>query len=555
MSEKPPIEGQYVEEKPKHIEPQVLQTSALARIQPMTMLAPVMDLTLAKKRLAEFQEFVNSYLVPGEDWGEVVPGSKKRNLLKPGADKLCEVYGIADTYPQERIRRVEDWTKEPPLFDYEITCVLVDRRTLSVITEGMGSCNSWEDNYRYRKGERVCPQCGVAAIRRSNKEGEGWYCWRKISGCGANFDVDDEAITKQSAEKVVNMSTPTLKNTILKMAKKRAKIDATISATRSSGIFTQDMDTVRTAGGKPDFDEEFDTGEPNGSNGPKKEQAKEQPKGPALIKFAGTVGNVAPVADRPHTIILRIARPKGNQKDPKWTVKGKEEVVVLVSEVEFATFALQDAKGKKVEVLCSEQPGAPGKFYFRIDRVISVDGKAPAVDKEKIAADNAAARKAPVEHAKPTVKDVDRTVVMGEGEKQKEVAVKWIQVTGEIERIGKPIPVGGKSKATYIPLFIYGFPNAGDGDNKTREHNYFTCFHKSLAGCLSTAKAGDMITFEYEPEIVKSGENAGLRRQNIEDVVTIDGREYENGELKQSNASDGDSAIPADVFQKDEPAT
>jgi len=36
----------------------------------------------------------------------------------------------------------------------------------------------------------------------------------------------------------------TLKNTILKMAKKRAKVDATLAATRSSGIFTQDIEDM-----------------------------------------------------------------------------------------------------------------------------------------------------------------------------------------------------------------------------------------------------------------------------------------------------------------------
>src|SRR5690606_28333663 len=34
-------------------------------------------------------------------------------------------------------------------------------------------------------------------------------------------------------------------NTVLKMAKKRALIDATLSATRSSGIFTQDVEDLR----------------------------------------------------------------------------------------------------------------------------------------------------------------------------------------------------------------------------------------------------------------------------------------------------------------------
>ena len=210
-------------------------------------LAPVMNLAVAKQRMKEFQEFIAEYLVKDEDFG-TIPGTKKPSLYKPGADKLCELYGIADTYPLDRIRRVEDWSKEPPLFDYEITCVLIDRRTQTVISEGMGSCNSWEDNYRWRDRKKVCPECNLETIIKGKAEyGGGWLCFQKKGGCGAKFQDGDPAIEDQEVGRVINESVPTLKNTILKMAKKRAKIDATLSATRSSGVFTQDLEDIRAA--------------------------------------------------------------------------------------------------------------------------------------------------------------------------------------------------------------------------------------------------------------------------------------------------------------------
>src|SRR5580698_1964993 len=85
------------------------------------VLSPVMSLELAKKRLIEFQSFVREYLREGEDFG-TIPGTPKPTLYKPGADKLCELYGLSDNY--EILTQVEDFKADPPLFDYTIKCTL-----------------------------------------------------------------------------------------------------------------------------------------------------------------------------------------------------------------------------------------------------------------------------------------------------------------------------------------------------------------------------------------------------------------------------------------------
>lgn len=207
-------------------------------------LHPVMDLETAKRRLLEFQQFVKFYLRDGEDYG-IIPGTPKPTLLKPGADKLCELYGLADTYPDARIHRVEDWTKDPPLFDYEVTCVLIHKSYGNVVGEGMGSCNSYEGKYRWRDASRKCPKCGKEYIIKGKEEyGGGWLCFAKKGGCGAKFPDTDPAIVSQSVGRIPNPDIADIKNTILKMAKKRAKIDATIAATRSSGVFTQDLEDI-----------------------------------------------------------------------------------------------------------------------------------------------------------------------------------------------------------------------------------------------------------------------------------------------------------------------
>jgi hypothetical protein len=208
------------------------------------MLMPVMDLQVAKQRLAEFQQFVSEYMKKDEDYG-IIPGVDKPSLFQPGADKLSELYGLAPTFPDERTIRNVDWTMTPPLFDYEVTCVLLSKRTGMVVAEGKGSCSSYEAKYRWRDSRRKCPHCQAEAIIKGKEEwGGGYICWDKRGGCKAKFKDGDQAIEGQTVGRIPNEDIADIKNTILKMAQKRAKIAAVLCATRSSGVFTQDVEDM-----------------------------------------------------------------------------------------------------------------------------------------------------------------------------------------------------------------------------------------------------------------------------------------------------------------------
>jgi hypothetical protein len=218
------------------------------------LLMPVMDLNTAKARLLEFEQFCAHYLSQSEDGGNdggdygVIPGTKKKTLLKSGSDKLCELYGLYDEY--QVLSTVEDWEKG--LFDYTLKCILKSRRDDSMVGAGVGSCSSWESKYRWRDSKRVCPKCSSDAIIKGKEEyGGGWICFAKKGGCGAKFTDKDPSIIGQVLGRVENPDIIDAKNTVLKMAKKRAKIDAVIGVTRSSGIFTQDMDDVPMPPTKP----------------------------------------------------------------------------------------------------------------------------------------------------------------------------------------------------------------------------------------------------------------------------------------------------------------
>jgi hypothetical protein len=239
-------EAEVVEERP---------AAAIVRRESVA-LTPVMDVAAAIARMSELQAFCANYLQQSKDGGQdggdygIIPGAgKKKVLFKSGAEKLCDVYGLADRY--HTVKQVEDWATG--LFAYDIECELVRRSDGMFVGSGLGSCSTYESKYRYRDAQRTCPECQGAFIIKGKAEyGGGFLCFKKKGGCGAKFEDGDPAITTQQVGRVENPDLADFKNTVLKMAKKRAKIDAVIAVTRSSGLFTQDLESDTPQDGPPD---------------------------------------------------------------------------------------------------------------------------------------------------------------------------------------------------------------------------------------------------------------------------------------------------------------
>ena len=195
--------------------------------------------------LAAYQlkkEIVERILRPGVDYGKI-PGSDKDALLKPGAEKFANMYGLSPVF--EDVMTVEDWTgadhKGEPFFYYRQKIKLYKGDMLMGTADG--SCNSWEKKYRYRKQERTCPACGLATVIKGKQEyGGGWLCWRKNGGCGAKFSDGDAAIESQEVGTIANPDVAEQVNTILKMAQKRALVAGVLIVTGASDYFTQDIE-------------------------------------------------------------------------------------------------------------------------------------------------------------------------------------------------------------------------------------------------------------------------------------------------------------------------
>ena len=173
--------------------------------------------------IAEFQQACQQYMVKGVDFGAPFPGSDKNSLLKPGAEKVCRLAGVADRY--DVLESICDYDKG--LRMVTIRCNLANLATDQVVTSGLGECSSYESKYRYRWVYiREITELGLVpgsllSRTRTGRNGSEYTQYRL-----ENTDIVDQF------------------NTVVKMARKRALVDAALGIARLSEIFTQDGDDL-----------------------------------------------------------------------------------------------------------------------------------------------------------------------------------------------------------------------------------------------------------------------------------------------------------------------
>jgi len=200
------------------------------------------NLVVLEKGAERARRIQKAILEAGTDYG-AEPGIKRPFLHKPGAEKFEKAYGLATSYTVER--HVSDGEEAPELEFIVHARVHLGTTDGPVIAEGLGEASAWERKYRYRAGTKACPKCGADSIRKGTKQGTSvpeWYCWAKQGGCGARFEINDPALSG-APDDVENPDPWDLANTLLKMARKRAYVDAILTATGTSGLFTQDEDS------------------------------------------------------------------------------------------------------------------------------------------------------------------------------------------------------------------------------------------------------------------------------------------------------------------------
>jgi len=240
------------------------------------------------EKIQQYQAIVQKTLIKDLDYG-VIPGTQKPTLLKPGAEKLAKIHGLADEY--EILEKIEDWDK--PFFHYLLKCKLRHISSGNLISEGTGSCNSKENKYRWRWIKEKEIPIGVEKESLIKKVNKGQY------GDYTLYRTENDDIFTQV-------------NTLLKMAQKRAMVNAVLSACRLSAIFTQDIEDIIPATIEPA------TITPPAPLKPPQKQA-EMP-----LESQNTVQGM----------VQGMEVKKGEKSGKKWTL-----YIITVDDLEYSTFS------------------------------------------------------------------------------------------------------------------------------------------------------------------------------------------------------------------------
>jgi hypothetical protein len=288
MSDQKPIDVEAVPTQP--------QTQALAVRQEAGAVGRAMTLDELHSHLEFVRSVMRQEMKEGQDYGKIPGCGDKPSLLQPGAQKLLMVFNLTEAVRKEEIR-------DYPGFHREYAFTICVKAPNGKEWDGVGTCSTLEAKYRYRKAERKCPTCGHAAITPENpkflKPGQvaGWFCWKKKGGCGKTFAKGDPAIAGQDGGKTENPDPAECWNTVRKMAFKRALVSASINATNTSELWTQDIEDTR--------------GDPEPEAGHGVEPPGTSPSAPTSRREPPPPSSPPPASNRPTAAAQAPAAPQG----------------------------------------------------------------------------------------------------------------------------------------------------------------------------------------------------------------------------------------------------
>lgn len=137
-------------------------------------------------KIKSFHTIIRNTLNPITDYG-VIPGTNKPTLLKPGAETICMLFGLTTNIEILSVIPPQ-MSKDTEFVSYTIKCKLYKNEY--AVSEGVGTCNSFEKKYKNQDALNVA-------------------------------------------------------NTIMKMAEKRALVDAVLHVASLSAVFTQDIEDMQ----------------------------------------------------------------------------------------------------------------------------------------------------------------------------------------------------------------------------------------------------------------------------------------------------------------------
>lgn len=122
------------------------------------------EFTDSRKELLKFVKSTLKETKTGEggDYG-VIPYTKKKSLLKPGAEKLAKLFGLSISY--EKLAEVEDWEKGFVYYRYK--CTLTHFVTGRFVGDAIRSCNNKEKKHASKGVYEVANTIEAVAQKRA----------------------------------------------------------------------------------------------------------------------------------------------------------------------------------------------------------------------------------------------------------------------------------------------------------------------------------------------------------------------------------------------------
>lgn len=173
------------------------------------------------------QHVMKSVMREGEHFGSI-PGlgtGDKKTLLKSGAEKLCSTFRLCPKIEMDVIEHPKGHR------EYRVKVTLLHGGEF--VAEGVGVCSTLETRYRYRSENthKAVPKEYWDSRDASILGGSSYYP-RKVDG------------QWMIMHRVEHPDPADYYNTAAKMAKKRALVDATLTACAASDLFTQDVEDL-----------------------------------------------------------------------------------------------------------------------------------------------------------------------------------------------------------------------------------------------------------------------------------------------------------------------
>lgn len=173
-----------------------------------------------KAQVQRIQEVMAAVMQKDVHYG-VIPGTQKPTLYKPGSEKILSTFRIA-AHPKE----IEDLSNYDEIrYRVKVYGVAMENENV-LFGVGVGECSSNEEKYKWRR-----PVCdGEFNDTPDDRKRMKW-----VKGYQDKPDYQIKQIRTNPSD---------VANTILKMAKKRAQIDMTLTATGASDVFDQDLEDL-----------------------------------------------------------------------------------------------------------------------------------------------------------------------------------------------------------------------------------------------------------------------------------------------------------------------